>query len=51
MKDVIVSFLMFIGLVSALFFFVSIIFDWGIDMLLASVSCMLGAMAMIIDEA
>jgi hypothetical protein len=34
MKDVIVSFLMFIGLVSALCFFVSIIFDWGIDILL-----------------
>ena len=64
MKDLIVSFLMilvmFIGLVSALCFFVSIplafIFDWGIDMLLASVigalvSCILGAVAMIIDEA
>lgn len=58
MKDCIVSFLMilvmFIGLVSALCFFVSIplafIFDWGIYMLLASGTCMLGAAAMMIDE-
>ena len=59
MKDLIVSFLMFIGLVSAPCFFVSIplafIFDWGIYMLLASVigalvSCIIGLVAMIIDE-
>ena len=64
MKDIIVSFLMilvmFIGLVSALCFFVSIplafIFDWGIYMLLASVigvlvSCIIGLVAIMIDEA
>jgi hypothetical protein len=63
MKDFIVSFLMilamFIGIASWICFFVSIplafIFEWGIDILIASiigvlVSCMLGLVAMSIDE-